>query len=110
MIVDDEVTLTSQKPWRAQHDALCHQVRCCMKSSTTPGSPQPCNVCCQLSLQPLTRCLLHAALQYIIIGSANINQRSLDGARDTEIAMGSYQTGHRATFESTPDGDVSPVF
>ncbi|XP_002530670.2 phospholipase D delta [Ricinus communis] len=29
--------------------------------------------------------------EYVIIGSANINQRSLDGSRDTEIAMGSYQ-------------------
>lgn len=30
--------------------------------------------------------------RYIIIGSANINQRSLDGERDTEIAIGCYQT------------------
>ncbi|KAF3450620.1 hypothetical protein FNV43_RR06709 [Rhamnella rubrinervis] len=29
---------------------------------------------------------------YIIIGSANINQRSMDGHRDTEIAIGCYQT------------------
>lgn len=29
--------------------------------------------------------------EYVIIGSANINQRSLDGSRDTEIAMGAYQ-------------------
>ncbi|KAL6643951.1 hypothetical protein ACP70R_018717 [Stipagrostis hirtigluma subsp. patula] len=29
--------------------------------------------------------------EYIIVGSANINQRSMDGARDTEIAMGAYQ-------------------
>ncbi|KAA0203107.1 hypothetical protein HAZT_HAZT005882 [Hyalella azteca] len=28
---------------------------------------------------------------YIIVGSANINDRSLAGARDTEIAMGAYQ-------------------
>ncbi|KAL9226761.1 hypothetical protein vseg_002535 [Gypsophila vaccaria] len=32
--------------------------------------------------------------EYIIIGSANINQRSMDGARDTEIAMGAYQPNH----------------
>ncbi|XVF26588.1 hypothetical protein REPUB_Repub14bG0030700 [Reevesia pubescens] len=32
--------------------------------------------------------------EYIIIGSANINQRSMDGARDTEIAMGAYQPYH----------------
>lgn len=34
--------------------------------------------------------------EYIIIGSANINQRSMDGARDSEIAMGAYQPHHLA--------------
>ncbi|KAL8214590.1 hypothetical protein R6Q57_004039 [Mikania cordata] len=34
--------------------------------------------------------------EYIIIGSANINQRSMDGARDTEIAIGGYQPNHIA--------------
>ena len=28
--------------------------------------------------------------EYIMIGSANLNQRSMDGARDTEIAQGCY--------------------
>ncbi|KDP32412.1 hypothetical protein JCGZ_13337 [Jatropha curcas] len=37
--------------------------------------------------------------EYIIIGSANINQRSMDGARDTEIAMGAYQPHYLATNE-----------
>nr|GMC92272.1 phospholipase D alpha 1-like [Ipomoea batatas] len=32
--------------------------------------------------------------EYIIVGSANINQRSMDGARDSEIAMGAYQPHH----------------
>lgn len=32
--------------------------------------------------------------EYVIIGSANINQRSLAGSRDTEIAMGAYQPQH----------------
>ncbi|KAG5229098.1 phospholipase [Salix suchowensis] len=35
--------------------------------------------------------------EYIIIGSANINQRSMDGARDSEIAMGGYQPYHLTT-------------
>jgi phospholipase D1/2 len=35
--------------------------------------------------------------EYIIVGSANINERSLNGARDSEIAMGSYQPYHLAT-------------
>ncbi|EXB67302.1 Phospholipase D alpha 1 [Morus notabilis] len=38
--------------------------------------------------------------EYIIIGSANINQRSMEGARDTEIAMGAYQPCHLSTRES----------
>ncbi|ESW07555.1 hypothetical protein PHAVU_010G139800 [Phaseolus vulgaris] len=29
---------------------------------------------------------------YILIGSANVNQRSMDGERDTEIAIGCYQS------------------
>ena len=29
--------------------------------------------------------------EYIILGSANINQRSMAGARDTEIAFGGFQ-------------------
>eukprot|EP00897_Mesotaenium_endlicherianum_P009843 jgi/Mesen1/8888/ME000535S08197 len=32
--------------------------------------------------------------EYVIVGSANINQRSLDGLRDTEIALGSFQPAH----------------
>ncbi|KAL2939199.1 Phospholipase D alpha 1 [Bienertia sinuspersici] len=35
--------------------------------------------------------------EYIIIGSANINQRSMDGGRDTEIAMGAYQPHYLST-------------
>eukprot|EP01018_Ginkgo_biloba_P010569 Gb_33341 [translate_table: standard] len=37
--------------------------------------------------------------EYIIVGSANINQRSMDGARDSEIAMGAYQPYHLAAHE-----------
>jgi phospholipase D1/2 len=35
--------------------------------------------------------------EYIIVGSANINQRSMDGSRDSEIAVGAYQPQHLAT-------------
>ncbi|CAN6475697.1 unnamed protein product [Victoria cruziana] len=45
--------------------------------------------------------------EYIILGSANINQRSLDGSRDTEIAIGAYQPHHsRAKKQSSPHGQV----
>ena len=37
--------------------------------------------------------------EYIIVGSANINQRSMDGGRDSEIAMGAYQPYHLAGAE-----------
>ena len=43
--------------------------------------------------------------EYIIVGSANINQRSMDGARDSEIAMGAYQPFHLATHQP-PRGQV----
>lgn len=43
---------------------------------------------------------------YVLVGSANINQRSLDGNRDTEIAIGGYQPGHTAQEEGDPRGDV----
>ncbi|KAK3006976.1 hypothetical protein RJ639_015577, partial [Escallonia herrerae] len=45
--------------------------------------------------------------EYVILGSANINQRSLDGARDTEIAMGAYQPHHTwASKQSSPHGQI----
>ncbi|KAG5610890.1 hypothetical protein H5410_022171 [Solanum commersonii] len=39
-------------------------------------------------------CLRNNNDEYIIIGSVNINQRSMDGARDFEIDMGGYQPYH----------------
>ena len=36
------------------------------------------------------------AVQYMIQGSANINQRSMDGGRDTELAIGAYQPHYLA--------------
>ena len=46
--------------------------------------------------------------EYVIIGSANINQRSMEGTRDTEIAMGAYQPQHTwANTLSAPHGQVN---
>ena len=42
---------------------------------------------------------------YVLIGSANINQRSLAGERDTEIAIGGYQPNHTVA-EGDPRGDI----
>ncbi|KAK8570452.1 hypothetical protein V6N13_003132 [Hibiscus sabdariffa] len=45
--------------------------------------------------------------EYVIIGSANINQRSMEGTRDTEIAMGAYQPQYTwAKKASHPYGQV----
>lgn len=37
--------------------------------------------------------------EYIIVGSANINQRSMAGGRDSEIAMGAYQPYNLSTTQ-----------
>ncbi|XP_059643278.1 phospholipase D alpha 4 [Cornus florida] len=42
---------------------------------------------------------------YMMIGSANINQRSMDGQRDTEIAIGCYQLGN-GEQKGVSDGDI----
>lgn len=48
--------------------------------------------------------------EYVIIGSANINQRSMAGSRDTEIAMGGYQPHYTwANKKEHPCGQVSFV-
>ncbi|KAG2331497.1 hypothetical protein Bca52824_002677 [Brassica carinata] len=45
--------------------------------------------------------------EFVLIGSANINQRSLEGSRDTEIAMGGYQPHHSwAKKGSRPRGQI----
>ncbi|GAA0147122.1 phospholipase [Lithospermum erythrorhizon] len=45
--------------------------------------------------------------EFVILGSANINQRSMEGTRDSEIAMGAYQPLHTwATKESGPRGNI----
>lgn len=44
--------------------------------------------------------------EYIIVGSANINQRSMDGARDTEIAVGAYQPRHLSSSTGSAKGRV----
>lgn len=45
--------------------------------------------------------------EYVIVGSANINQRSLAGSKDTEIAMGAYQPHYAWTEKQRhPQGQV----
>lgn len=56
-------------------------------------------------------CLLYYVVsvddEYIIIGSANINQRSMDGGRDTEIAMGGFQPHYlTSSDQKRPQGQI----
>ncbi|CAN6480345.1 unnamed protein product [Victoria cruziana] len=45
--------------------------------------------------------------EYVILGSANINQRSMAGTRDSEIAMGAYQPHHTWARKScSPQGQI----
>ncbi|WVZ57164.1 hypothetical protein U9M48_007583 [Paspalum notatum var. saurae] len=44
--------------------------------------------------------------EYVIVGSANINQRSMDGGRDTEIAMGAYQPSYLSARNQPAKGQV----
>ena len=44
--------------------------------------------------------------EIVITGSANINQRSLDGTRDSELMLASFQPLHIATENEIPHGDV----
>ncbi|KAG7034062.1 Phospholipase D delta [Cucurbita argyrosperma subsp. argyrosperma] len=45
--------------------------------------------------------------EYVIIGSANINQRSMAGTKDTEIATGAYQPHHTwAEKKKHPHGQI----
>ncbi|XP_020218200.1 phospholipase D delta [Cajanus cajan] len=45
--------------------------------------------------------------EYVIIGSANINQRSMAGTKDTEIAMGAYQPHYTwSTKKRHPRGQI----
>lgn len=48
--------------------------------------------------------------EYVIVGSANINQRSLAGTKDTEIAMGAYQPHHTWAAKKHPKGQVCLPF
>jgi len=48
--------------------------------------------------------------EYVILGSANINQRSMAGSRDTEIAMGAYQPHYTwGRKNSHPYGQVGSI-
>ncbi|KAF8388834.1 hypothetical protein HHK36_025514 [Tetracentron sinense] len=62
-----------------------------------PHSPQPTTQYWNAQKHRRFMIYVHSKLMivddiYILIGSANINQRSMDGRRDTEIAIGCYHS------------------
>ncbi|KAL6972727.1 Phospholipase D alpha 4 [Sarracenia purpurea var. burkii] len=61
-----------------------------------PSSPHPTTQYWNAQRQRRFMVYVHSKLMivddmYMLIGSANVNQRSMDGQRDTEIAIGCYQ-------------------
>ncbi|XP_042488659.1 phospholipase D alpha 4 [Macadamia integrifolia] len=74
-----------------------------------PYSPQPTTHYWKAQAHRRFMVYVHSKLMivddtYMLIGSANINQRSMDGRRDTEIAIGCYQP--KCTGNKMTDGDV----
>ncbi|KAI3936715.1 hypothetical protein MKX01_034144 [Papaver californicum] len=74
-----------------------------------PHSPQPDTPYWNSQMHRRFMVYVHSKIMivddtYILIGSANINQRSMDGRRDTEIAMGCYQPKYVGNKQS--NGDV----
>ncbi|KAG9446476.1 hypothetical protein H6P81_012604 [Aristolochia fimbriata] len=75
-----------------------------------PSSPQRSTHYWEAQIHRRFMIYVHSKLmivddEYVILGSANINQRSMDGSRDTEIAVGCYQPRFMATQKS--EGDIS---
>ncbi|KAF5191489.1 Phospholipase d delta [Thalictrum thalictroides] len=84
------------------------------KNMPESTSPPPANSDASLAAQKSRRFMIYVHAkgmvvddEYVILGSANINQRSLDGSRDTEIAMGAYQPHYAwASKKKHPRGQV----
>ncbi|XP_028801164.1 phospholipase D beta 1-like [Neltuma alba] len=82
-------------------------------SDAMPGNPPPANSPQALS-QSSRRFMIYVHSkgmivddEYVILGSANINQRSMEGTRDSEIAMGAYQPHYTwARRHSYPRGQI----
>ncbi|KAL5796299.1 hypothetical protein ACOSQ2_001119 [Xanthoceras sorbifolium] len=84
-----------------------------MDRGSSTGSPAPANTPQALS-QKSRRFMIYVHSkgmivddEYVILGSANINQRSMEGTRDTEIAMGAYQPQHTWAWKQyNPYGQI----
>ncbi|KAI3501206.1 hypothetical protein L1887_29069 [Cichorium endivia] len=76
-------------------------------SSFSPNTPQALSITNRRFMIHVNSKGMIVDDEFVILGSANINQRSLEGTRDTEIAMGAYQPHHTwARKGSSPSGQV----
>eukprot|EP00775_Hariotina_reticulata_P006308 gene6308-6543_t len=96
-----------------QHQVACRQLRDRQQQSRQAASGQS-TIQGKVVASRRMMIYVHSKLMivddaYIIVGSANINQRSLDGSRDTEIAIGAFQDGYvlRSTRDQLPLGQVA---
>ncbi|KAI3693582.1 hypothetical protein L1987_76529 [Smallanthus sonchifolius] len=64
------------------------------KISFDPNTPQALSIASRRFMIHVNSKGMVVDDEFVILGSANINQRSLEGTRDTEIAMGAYQPHH----------------
>lgn len=84
------------------------------KEMSEKASPTPANADAVLGSAKFRRFMIYVHAkgmivddEYLIMGSANINQRSMAGTKDTEIAMGAYQRHHTwAEKKKHPHGQV----
>ncbi|XP_034682347.1 phospholipase D delta isoform X2 [Vitis riparia] len=84
------------------------------KEMSEKASPTPANADAVLASAKFRRFMIYVHAkgmivddEYLIMGSANINQRSMAGTKDTEIAMGAYQRHHTwAEKKKHPHGQV----
>ncbi|KAI3710916.1 hypothetical protein L2E82_40712 [Cichorium intybus] len=76
-------------------------------SSFAPNTPQALSITNRRFMIHVNSKGMIVDDEFVILGSANINQRSLEGTRDTEIAMGAYQPHHTWAHKgSSPSGQV----
>ncbi|KAK1409061.1 hypothetical protein QVD17_41341 [Tagetes erecta] len=77
------------------------------KNSFAPNTPQALSIRNRRFMIHVNSKGMIVDDEYVILGSANINQRSLEGTRDTEIAMGAYQPHHTWAHKgSNPTGQI----
>ena len=93
LVIDDEVRslgFTGYIFERVSH----HIPSCCpIHANTCSVPPSSADALTLMTLQTCTDVASDraAGLQFLIIGSANINERSLAGTRDSEICVGTHQ-------------------